>query len=92
MLAYRTSADQLDEVLKIATSTCLETLGKFAEGVIEVFGAEYLRPPRSDELESIEEKMRIVVTEASIVVIGHGRIVRKVGRVSSQVVKKVFLL
>jgi hypothetical protein len=53
MLAYRTSADQLDEVLKIATSTCWETLGKFAEGVIEVFGAEYLRPPRSDELEQI---------------------------------------
>jgi hypothetical protein len=25
-------------------------LGKFAEGVIECFGKEYLRPPRSDEL------------------------------------------
>jgi hypothetical protein len=37
--------------------------------------------------------MRIVVflvaREASIVVIGYGRIVQKVGRVSSQVVKKV---
>jgi hypothetical protein len=30
MLAYGTSADQLDEVLKIAASTCLEILGKFA--------------------------------------------------------------
>lgn len=47
MLAYGTSADQLDEVLKIAASTCLEILGKFAEGVIENFGEEYLRPPRS---------------------------------------------
>jgi len=51
MLAYGTSADQLDEVLKIAASTCLEILGKFVEGVIEKFGEEYLRPPRSDELE-----------------------------------------
>jgi hypothetical protein len=38
-------------VLKIVASTCLEILGKFAEGVIENFGEEYLRPPRSDELE-----------------------------------------
>jgi len=53
MLAYATSADQLDEVLKIAASTCLEILGKFAEGVIETFGDEYLRPPRIDELEQI---------------------------------------
>jgi hypothetical protein len=53
MLAYGTSADQLDEVLKIAASTCLDILGKFAEGIIEVFGDEYLRPPRSDELEQI---------------------------------------
>jgi hypothetical protein len=38
MLAYGTSADKLDEVLKIAASTCLDILGKFAEGIIEVFG------------------------------------------------------
>jgi hypothetical protein len=44
MIAYGTSADQLDEVLKIAANTCLEILGKFAEVVIEVFGGEYLRP------------------------------------------------
>ncbi|XP_062209204.1 uncharacterized protein LOC133910985 [Phragmites australis] len=53
MLAYGSSADQLDEVLKIAASTCLEILGKFAEGVIECFGEEYLRPPTSDEMEKI---------------------------------------
>lgn len=53
MLGYGTSADQLDEVLKIAASTSLECLGKFAKGVIECFGGEYLRPPRSDELEKI---------------------------------------
>ena len=31
----------------------MEILGKFAEGIIEVFGDEYLRPPTSDELEQI---------------------------------------
>ena len=53
MLAYGSPADQLDEVLKIKASTCLEILGKFAIGVIECFVQEYLRPPTSDELEKI---------------------------------------
>jgi hypothetical protein len=53
MLAYGSPADQLDEILKIASSTALECLGKFAKGVIECFGPEYLRPPRADELEKI---------------------------------------
>jgi len=51
MLAYGSPADQLDEVLKIAASTCLKILGKFAIEVIGCFGQEYLRPPTSDELE-----------------------------------------
>ncbi|XP_025806680.1 uncharacterized protein LOC112885247 [Panicum hallii] len=53
ILGYGTPADALDEILKIAASTSLQCLGKFAEGVIECFGGEYLRPPRSDELEKI---------------------------------------
>jgi hypothetical protein len=53
MLAYGTSADQLDEVLNNAARPCLEILGKFAEGVIECFGEEYLRPRTGDELEKI---------------------------------------
>lgn len=53
MLGYGTPADALDEVLKIAASTSLECLGKFAVGIIECFGSEYLRPPTSDELEKI---------------------------------------
>ena len=51
MLAYGSPADQLDEVLKFAASTCLEILEKFVIGIIECFGQEYLRPPTSDELE-----------------------------------------
>jgi hypothetical protein len=53
MLAYGSPADKLDDVLKIAASTALECLGKFAKGVIGCFGPEYLRPPRVDELEKI---------------------------------------
>jgi hypothetical protein len=53
MLAYGTPADELDEKLKIAQSTALETLGKFAEGIIAVFGEEYLRPPTQEEVEHL---------------------------------------
>ncbi|XP_044407151.1 uncharacterized protein [Triticum aestivum] len=53
MLAYGTSADQLDEVLSIGASTSLECLGYFAKGVIAKFGEEYLRPPSVDELERL---------------------------------------
>lgn len=56
MLAYGTPADALDEVIKIGTSTSLECLGKFAQGVIECFGPEYLRPPTAEELEKILEE------------------------------------
>ena len=49
-------ADALDEVIKIGTSTTLECLGKFAEGVIECFGPDYLRPPTTEELEKILEE------------------------------------
>jgi hypothetical protein len=45
MIAYGTPADELDENLKIEASTTLECLGKFAQGVIDVFGEQYLRPP-----------------------------------------------
>lgn len=37
----------------LAASTTLECLGKFAEGVIDMFGEEYLRPPRCDEVEHL---------------------------------------
>jgi hypothetical protein len=44
MLAYGTSADQLDEVLYLGANTSLDCLSAFAQGIIEVFGGEYLRP------------------------------------------------
>lgn len=53
MLAYGTPADALDEYLKIGKCTALECLDKFARGVIEVFGREYLRRPTREDLEHI---------------------------------------
>ncbi|XP_051204227.1 uncharacterized protein [Lolium perenne] len=50
MLAYGTSADQLDEVLYLGASTSLDCLSAFAQGIIEVFGEEYLRPPKPEEI------------------------------------------
>jgi hypothetical protein len=52
MIAYGTPTDELEN-LKIATSTTLECLGKFSQGVIDVFGEQYLRPPNQEEVEQL---------------------------------------
>jgi hypothetical protein len=53
MLAYGTPAEALDEYLKIGKCTALCCLDKFAQGVIEVFGGEYLRHPTCEDVERI---------------------------------------
>jgi len=53
MLAYGGPADELDAHLKMGESTVLETLREFVMTVSKVFGKEYLRPPRSEEIEHI---------------------------------------
>ncbi|XP_044964617.1 uncharacterized protein LOC123425009 [Hordeum vulgare subsp. vulgare] len=53
MLAYGTPADALDEYLKIGKSTALECMDKFAEGVIAVFGSDYLRRPTREDVEHL---------------------------------------
>jgi len=45
MLGYGIFVDCVDEYLKIGESTSLQCLKSFAEGVIAVFGGEYLRTP-----------------------------------------------
>jgi hypothetical protein len=52
-VSYDTSADELDENMKITTNTILECLGKFAPGVIDVFEEQYLRPPNQDVVEQL---------------------------------------
>jgi len=53
MLAYGSPVDALDEYLKIGKSIALQCLDKFARGVIEVFGGEYLRRPTREDVERI---------------------------------------
>ncbi|EEY69220.1 uncharacterized protein PITG_05425 [Phytophthora infestans T30-4] len=50
MLAYGASADQLDELIRMAESTVLETLKLFCKNIIRLFGPEYLRKPTKDDL------------------------------------------
>jgi hypothetical protein len=97
MLGYGTAADALDEVLKIAASTSLECLEKFSKGIIECFGAEYLRPPTSDGLEKILQENEArgfpgMIGSIDCMHIGHGRIVQKVGLACLLVVTKGNLL
>ena len=50
MLANGGLADCLDDHLKMGESTVLETLKKFVETIIEVFGDEWLRPPTHEDV------------------------------------------
>ncbi|XP_021723982.1 uncharacterized protein LOC110691372 [Chenopodium quinoa] len=53
MLAYGTSADAVDEYLKIASSTAREGLAHFVEGVVAQFGPEYLRRANTMDTERL---------------------------------------
>ena len=44
MLAYGMSADSLDEYVRIGGITTIECVKRFCQGVVEIFGPEYLRP------------------------------------------------
>ncbi|XP_021734051.1 putative nuclease HARBI1 [Chenopodium quinoa] len=53
MLAYGTSANAVDEYLKIASSTAREGLAHFVEGVVAQFGPEYLRRANTMDTERL---------------------------------------
>ena len=52
-LAYGTPADALDEYLKIAESTSVKCLKLFVEGVIHIFGDEYMRKPNVNDVQRL---------------------------------------
>lgn len=81
MLAYGIATDCVDEYLKIGAITALECMKKFALGVIEVFGEEYLRKPNQADVDRLLKLVIFLVCwEASIACTGSGRIVQRVGR------------
>ncbi|XP_024011120.1 uncharacterized protein LOC112086433 [Eutrema salsugineum] len=49
IMAYGTAADAVDEYLRLRASTALLCLENFTEGIISLFGDEYLRRPTSDD-------------------------------------------
>jgi hypothetical protein len=53
MLAYGAAADANDEYLRIGESTAHESLARFCNAVILVYGNEYLRHPNKDDLKRI---------------------------------------
>ena len=50
-LAYGTSADQLDEYIRMAETTVFETVSRFCSAVIACFSDTYLRSPTVADLE-----------------------------------------
>nr|VDD21824.1 unnamed protein product [Brassica oleracea] len=49
-LAYCSAADAVDEYLRLGESTALSCLHHFTDGIIQLFGDEYLRRPTSKDL------------------------------------------
>lgn len=53
MLAYGSSADQLDEWIRLGESTILKCLRQFVRAVNNAFGPEYLRAPTAEDTKRI---------------------------------------
>ena len=53
MLAYGSAADAVDEYLRLGKSTTLSCLHNFTDGIIWLFGNEYLRRPTPEDLQRL---------------------------------------
>ena len=53
MLAYGTSADSVDDYLRIGETTTLKCVDKFTRGVINLFGPQYLRKATTEDIERL---------------------------------------
>nr|XP_040245575.1 uncharacterized protein LOC109770668 [Aegilops tauschii subsp. strangulata] len=53
MLAYGIPGDLVDEYVRMSETTCLMSMYKFCQAVIEVFGPEYLRQPTAADTERL---------------------------------------
>ncbi|XP_018467308.2 uncharacterized protein LOC108837596 [Raphanus sativus] len=53
LLAYGSAADTVDEYLRLAESTSRSCLENFVEGIIQLFGDEYLRRPTEADLQRL---------------------------------------
>ncbi|XP_024010245.1 putative nuclease HARBI1 [Eutrema salsugineum] len=53
MMAYGSAADAVDEYLRLGESTAISCLENFVEGIIYLFGDEYLRRPTPEDLQRL---------------------------------------
>ncbi|XP_033131883.1 uncharacterized protein LOC103829883 [Brassica rapa] len=53
LLAYGNAADTVDEYLRLAETTALSCLHNFTDGIIQLFGNEYLRRPTPEDLQRL---------------------------------------
>ena len=51
LMAYRASADSLDECLRMSKKTARESIYEFSRGVVELFGPIYLRKPTTTDVQ-----------------------------------------
>ncbi|CAL2254469.1 unnamed protein product [Prunus armeniaca] len=56
MLAYRSSADQVDEIARMGKSTILESLVRFCDAVETLCTRDYLRRPTPRDLQRLLQK------------------------------------
>ena len=50
MLAYGLPAYVVDEYIKIGESTTVESMKNFCRAIVEIFSAQYLRSPTTDDV------------------------------------------
>ena len=56
MLAYGMAADSLDEYVRIGETTTIECVKRFCQGVVEIFGPEYLRSQNAADISKLLRK------------------------------------
>ncbi|CAL8162600.1 unnamed protein product [Prunus armeniaca] len=58
MLAYASSADQIDEIARMGKSTTLEALIRFYDAVETLYTRDYLRRPTPKDLQRLLQKAK----------------------------------
>jgi hypothetical protein len=53
MLAYGSPVDAIDEYVRIGETTAVECLERFVQGVLDIFGENYLRRPNNEDIERL---------------------------------------
>ena len=56
MLAYSMSVDSLDEYVRIGETITTECVKRFCQGVVEIFGPEYLKSPNAADISRLLRK------------------------------------